>query len=350
MKTRDFYFELPDELIAQQPVGRGESRLLVYSRDRRRIRHEHIGDLPDHLSRDTLVVVNNSRVRRARVYAQSSAGLQVEFLFLYALDDSFSALEPGLPSRYWKVMVSKAKRQIVGRKYHLPTGVTGEIVEVDALLRVLQLDRAITEDYFDSSGHIPLPPYIRRQDSAADTKQYQTIFASKLGSVAAPTAGLHISHSLLGQLRQKGIHCCEVTLHVGLGTFLPVRAEEVAEHEMHREDYEIDRETARQITEHHRRGLPILAVGTTSLRTLEAAWNAETQSIMPGRASTDLFIYPGYTFKVVDALFTNFHTPQSSLLMLVSAFVGREEILAVYREAITQHYRFFSYGDACLLL
>ena len=276
----------------------------------------------------------------------------MEFLFIQALvqgsNEQFRALDQGLPGSCWRVMVRGAKAR--ERSYVLPGGLEAELVPGNTELRILKLDHPIGEDYFDSHGHVPLPPYIRREDSSADLRQYQTIFASRPGSVAAPTAGLHINDSLLKQLGERGIQCCELTLHVGPGTFLPVRSEEISGHQMHSEDYEIDSDTAGLITEHKRRGRPVLAVGTTSLRSLESAWDSKTQSILPGRGNTKLFIYPGYRFKVVDALLTNFHTPKSTLLMLVSAFVGRETILSLYEEAIKKRYRFFSYGDASLFL
>lgn len=354
MKTRNYYFDLPPELIAQKPLPRGRSRLLVYSRNTGQTAHEQVHRLPDILSPDTLIVLNNSAVRRARVYARADAGTaQVEFVFLQPLQrfgEDFQPIAQALPGRYWRVMVSRAKRQTPGRGYTLPGGLRAEIAASVGALRILKLDRSIGEDYFNKYGHVPLPPYIRRAENSADAARYQTVFASKIGSAAAPTAGLHLNQALLQQLETRGIRRCELTLHVGLGTFLPVRSENILDHEMHSEDYEISQETADQITLQKHKGSPVLAVGTTALRSLESAWDSSSGRIVPGRASTDLFIYPGYKFKVVDALFTNFHTPESTLLMLVSAFVGRETILSLYGEAIRQKYRFFSYGDACLFL
>ena len=248
MRTRDFYFDLPPELIAQRPVRRGSSRLLVYSREKGITNHANVRNLPDYLNPESLIVLNNSSVRRARVHAQSSTGSRVEFVFLQPLDDCHRPLNQELPSRYWQVMVSRAKRQSPGREYTLPGNLQGEITAADETLRVLRLSRSVGEAYFNAHGHVPLPPYIQRNDNAADRKRYQTVFASRLGSVAAPTAGLHINNTLLRRLRRWGIQCCEITLHVGLGTFLPVRSEQITDHTMHSEEYEIDEETAMRIT------------------------------------------------------------------------------------------------------
>ncbi|MGI9256918.1 MAG: tRNA preQ1(34) S-adenosylmethionine ribosyltransferase-isomerase QueA [Salinispira sp.] len=375
MKTKDYYFDLPPELIAQKPLNRGHSRLLVYSRSSGAVQHRHISHLPEILSSETLIVVNNSFVRRARIYADrqgersgSRQGARqsaqqrkrsgarqvskVEFIFLQPLTEGFTVLDQGQSSRYWQVMARKAKRQVPGTSYTLPDNVRAEIVENSSsghsALKVLLLSRPVGANYFAAHGSVPLPPYIRREAHSSDEQDYQTIFASKTGSVAAPTAGLHLSHSVLEKLRERGIRHCEITLHVGLGTFLPIRSDDLRKHTMHSEEYEIDEDTADLITEHKHSGKAILAVGTTSLRTLEAAWNG--RRIVPGRSKTDLFIYPGYTFGAVDALLTNFHTPESTLLMLVSAFAGRETILSLYEKAIKEGYRFFSYGDACLFL
>lgn len=376
MKTKDFYFNLPDELIAQHPSNtRGGSRLLIYDRkniyrgQRPPIEHEDlvthdmVSSLADHIPPGTLMVFNNTRVRKARVYATSDTGSRVEFLFLAPMapagenrsiatpqsQNGFIPLQQDRASNIWQVMVSKTKRQKPGRSYEFPGELKGEIIAVDQSLRIIRLDREIGESYFSRQGHVPLPPYIEREDDSSDDRRYQTVYASREGSVAAPTAGLHITQSILDELDARGVRRCEITLHVGLGTFLPVRSENILDHTMHREEYEISPESAELITAQKRSGAPVLAVGTTSVRTLESAWDSEGRLLPAGRDSTDIFIYPGYDFQVVDMLMTNFHTPESTLLMLVSAFAGKDEILSVYREAVEQKYRFFSYGDAMLI-
>ena len=216
--------------------------------------------------------------------------------------------------------------------------------------RTLAFPFPINEDWFEANGHIPLPPYIRREDTAEDSQRYQNVYATETGSAACPTAGLHFTTEMLETLDKAGIQKAWVTLHVGLGTFLPVRAERLEDHAMHYETYSVSLKTAQAVNQAKAEGRPILAVGTTSVRTLESAWNQETQQLESGSKSTNIFIYPGYQFKVVDKLFTNFHTPESTLLMLVSAFAGKERIMAAYQQAVEQRYRFFSYGDAMLIL
>lgn len=374
MKTKDFYFDLPEELVAQHPAEtRGGSRLLIYDRKNEyrshntshgaedRVTHDMVSRLADYIPQDTLMVFNNTRVRKARVYATSDTGSRVEFLFLAPMTSGnpegstahigtgFSSLPQDQPSDTWQVMVSKTKRQKPGRSYEFPADLKGEIIATEESLRIIRLDRQIDESYFSREGHVPLPPYIEREDDSSDDKRYQTVYASREGSVAAPTAGLHITQSILEALDARGIRRCEITLHVGLGTFLPVRSESILDHNMHSEEYEISEESAELITRQKQGGTPVLAVGTTSVRTLESAWQAEQMRLPSGRNSTDIFIYPGYKFQVVDMLMTNFHTPESTLLMLVSAFAGKDEILRVYREAVDEKYRFFSYGDAMLI-
>ncbi len=351
MKTSDFYFDLPEELIAQEPSEeRGTSRLLVYKRKGNQIIHSNVGELTKYIPDEALMVFNDTKVRKARVYGESNTGSRVEFLFLQPLDKFHESLPQDHPSSVWRVMVSKAKKQKPGRIYTFPRGITGEISDTDGALKILHLNREISEEDFHAIGHVPLPPYIHREDRESDESRYQTVYAQKTGSVAAPTAGLHITPAILDDMDRRGIKRCTLTLHVGLGTFLPVRVDDVEEHEMHREEYEVSGETADLINSHKAAGKPVLAVGTTSVRTLEAAWDHKSRRLRPGRDSTDIFIYPGFTFSVVDHLMTNFHTPESTLLMLVSAFAGKENILSVYREAVQQRYRFFSYGDATLLL
>jgi S-adenosylmethionine:tRNA ribosyltransferase-isomerase len=339
MKPTDFSFKLPEHLIAQfPPVARGSSRLMVLNRRTGSLVHRQVADLPDILEHGSLMVFNNSKVRNARILGVSNAqATPVEFLLLKPLDD-----------RTWLTMTQRTKRRRLGSSYLFTGEREGEITGEEGAYRLLRFDRPIDESWLDRYGHIPLPPYIKREDTPLDRERYQTVYAKPTGSTAAPTAGLHFTQELLEVLSQRGIECVFITLHVGLGTFLPVRTPCIEEHPMHEEAFNIDSPSAQQITQAKAAGRRIIAVGTTSVRTLESAW--KDGGIEPGEGTTALFIYPGYTFKVVDALFTNFHTPESTLLMLVSAFVGREGILAAYQAAIQEEYRFYSYGDAMLIL
>ena len=357
MKLSDFYFDLPRELIAQYPPARrDQSRLMLLDRLSGRREHHSVADLPGLLEPGSLLVFNDSRVRKARLPGRAvSTGAEREFLLLEKLDAPGAA--PGGGGLLWRVMVRRARRP--GSRYVFAGGVEAEIAGEDGEFRVLRFDRPIDDEWLERHGHIPLPPYIRRGDGSLDAERYQTVYAAKTGSAAAPTAGLHFSPELLRSLGEAGIESAFVTLHVGLGTFLPVRAENIEDHRMHRETYAIGEDAASRIEKAKAEGRKIVAVGTTSVRTLESAWlpSASPGPAAPvlrrGEGSTGIFIYPGYRFKVVDQLFTNFHTPGSSLLMLVSAFAGpktgRELILESYAEAIQAGYRFFSYGDAMLI-
>lgn len=357
MRTKDFYFDLPEELVAQVPSGeRGRDRLLVMDRKPHALTDCDFAGIVEQVAPGTVMVFNNSRVRKARLYAEAeSSGHQAEFLLLQML--SFDPVDgsPAAPGLCWKAMVRNAKRHKCGRSYRFADGTTAVIVSdpADSLsgseFRFIRFSRPVDDLWLDSHGHIPLPPYIHREDEAVDAERYQTVYAGAVGSVAAPTAGLHFTPEILAELDRRGIIRREVTLHVGLGTFLPVRAEYIADHTMHEECYAVPEETARAVTQARREGRPVLAVGTTSIRTLESAWDVESAVLRSGEGATDIFIYPGYTFRVVDQVFTNFHTPESTLLMLVSAFAGRDEILNAYRHAVGQRYRFFSYGDAMLI-
>lgn len=340
MRTDSFYFDLPKELIAQTPTEkRGTSRLLVYNRADGSMLDSTVSQLSCFLPSDALLVFNNSRVRKARVYAESETGARVEFLFLRRLDDF-----------HWEAVASKLKKQGVGKRYRFADGSEAVISKEFDRTRVLEFPFAIREDFFEWNGLIPLPPYIKREAVDSDSERYQTVYADfdKTGSAAAPTAGLHFTPEILSGLKAKGIETAFVTLHVGLGTFLPVTAENIEDHKMHTEDYEVSPETADAVNRAKRDGRPVTAVGTTSVRTLESAWNGE--AVRSGYGKTDIFIYPGYRFHVVDKLFTNFHTPDSSLILLVSAFAGTDAIRSCYRHAIEERYRFFSYGDATLFL
>jgi len=282
------------------------------------------------------MVFNDSRVRRARLYAETPAGGKVELLLLRREG-------PAL----WAALTTRMAKLTPGKRLELPEGVEAEVVEARPDERVFRFSREIDDDYLERNGHLPLPPYIRREDAPADAERYQTVYAREHGSSAAPTAGLHFTREILAGLDAAGVELRFVTLHVGLGTFLPVRAEEIEDHRMHREEYSIPAATADAVNAAKREGRPVVAVGTTSVRTLESAWTDDGLPAASG--STNIFIYPGYRFKAVDMMFTNFHTPESTLLMLVSAFAGRERVLAAYEEAVRERYRFFSYGDAMLI-
>jgi S-adenosylmethionine:tRNA ribosyltransferase-isomerase len=342
MKTSLFSFNLPEKLIAQEPPReRGSSRLMVLERDGDAggvVQHLSMRDLPSLIEPGTVMVFNDTRVRKARFFAENAeTGGHGEFLFIRPT-----------PEGDWDCIVDKARRRRIGQKWIFPGDVTGRIVSAPATdRRILHLDPHPSEEWFERHGHIPLPPYMRRPDNSEDAERYQTVYARNTGSAAAPTAGLHFTGEILDALEKKGIQTAWVTLEVGLGTFAPVRTENIQDHPMHHEKYNVPEETSRLVRRARMEGRKILAVGTTAVRTLEASWNGtEPES---GEGSTNLFIYPGYEFQAVDLLFTNFHTPNSSLLMLVSAFCGREKLMAAYEAAIDMEYRFFSYGDAMLI-
>jgi S-adenosylmethionine:tRNA ribosyltransferase-isomerase len=364
MKTSDFNFDLPENLIAQHPgEKRGQSRLMTLDRGTGLRGHYMVQDLPSLLetaSREAapLLVFNNTRVRKARLFAVSvSSGAKVEFLLLKKL-----AGEGHDDGCLWQTMAQRTKRRRIGSRYIFKDAAENEIAHAeisgeDGAFRILCFDRPIDDAWLDRYGHIPLPPYIKREDSPDDSERYQTVYAGVTGSSAAPTAGLHFTKELLGKLTDAGIETAFITLHVGLGTFLPVRAENIEDHKMHEEIFSIDEKTAFQIENARAQGRKIIAVGTTSVRTLESAWDTGSGTLRRGEGSTSIFIYPGYQFKLVDGLFTNFHTPESTLLMLVSAFAannpggldGRKMILESYAEAVEKGYHFFSYGDAMLI-
>lgn len=345
MKTSDFYFDLPQELIAQVPSGkRGDDKLMMLSKKSGCIEHHTMQDLPSLLDDGTLMVFNNSRVRKSRCYARKKdSGREQEFLFLQQHQSNPFA---------WKTMVKGAKKVKDGSRYIFSDGSEGTIIEEKensgTEFRTIQFDFCVTEDWFEKNGHIPLPPYIKRGDTDMDSERYQTVYAHKTGSAACPTAGLHFTQEMLSLLTSRGIDLEWITLHVGLGTFLPVRSENIEDHKMHKEVYTIPATVAEKINAAKKAGRPILAVGTTSVRTLESACN-EDGLVLGGSGSTHIFMYPGYRFKVVDQLFTNFHTPESTLIMLVSAFASKEYILSAYKTAVENKYRFFSYGDAMLI-
>ena len=345
MLTKDFYFDLPDSLIAQEPSEkRGEDRLLVLDKNSGEYKDMMMSDFPSLLPENSVLVVNNSKVRKARTYAESvETGGVVEFLFLGKNSNGS-----------WKAMVTKSKRQKKGKRFVWKDSEGKAYVyaviekENEDGTRDVRFDSDIDESFFQTLGHVPLPPYIKREDNWKDENRYQTIYAKKEGSVAAPTAGLHFTPEIMEKIKERGIKIYEVTLHVGAGTFLPVRSEEIENHHMHTESYEISPETAEELNKAKREGKTIVAVGTTSIRTLESA-SDENGVLTSLKGDTSIFIYPGYKFKFVDNLLTNFHTPESTLLMLVSALAGKDHILTSYRHAVEEKYRFFSYGDAMFI-
>lgn len=345
MLLTDFNFNLPEELIAQHPSGvRGQDKLMLLNRQTGAVVHHQMADLPDLILPGTLMIFNNSKVRRARCYGiKETTGREQEFMFLNQIDRD---------GHVWNTMVKGAKKQKPGMRYSFPDGSIGTIIDhpgnAGTEFRAMHFDFVITEEWFERNGHIPLPPYIKRGDTDEDSERYQNVYAQETGSAACPTAGLHFTEEMLARLTEKGIDREFVTLHVGLGTFLPVREEKIEDHKMHEEVFTVPQITADKINQAKKEGRPILAVGTTSVRTLESA-SDENGIVKAGTSSTRIFMYPGYKFKVVDQMFTNFHTPESTLIMLVSAFAGRENILSAYEKAVENRYRFFSYGD-CMFI
>ncbi len=340
MRTADFDYDLPEEQIAQEPVTpRHDSRLLVLNRSNESLTHTRFWHIDEYLRPNDLLVINETRVIPARIYARKQpGGGKAELLLLKKQD-----------LNTW-IVLGGGKGLKVGRKLTIEGGPEAEIVRVmEGPKRLVRFSEPI-EAYLDQVGHVPLPPYIHRH--LDDPERYQTVYAREPGSAAAPTAGLHFTPGLMNKLESQGIHFARLTLHVGLDTFAPVREQYPEKHKIHTEWCELDEAAADRINAVKAEGGCIIAVGTTSVRTLEtAARNARAdQVVAPFTGPTELFILPGYEFKVVDALVTNFHLPKSTLLMLVSAFAGRELILETYREAIKEGYRFFSFGDAMLIL
>jgi len=343
MKTSLFHFDLPPELVAQRPLPeRDASRMLVLDRSTGRVEHSRVRELPRFLSRGDVLAVNRSKVIRARLLAtKGPAGARLEVFLLR---------ETSRKGPVWEALICPGKRVKGEVRLHFrPAGQADVVSNLEDGHYLVNFSRIRGFDRFlERAGHVPLPPYIRRPDEKADRERYQTVFAREKGSVAAPTAGLHFTGSLLAEIAEAGVRRVSVTLHVGLGTFLPVTSEEIEGHRMHSEAYEVSRAAVTAVRRAKEAGRRVVAVGTTSLRALESA--AAEGELSPRSGTTDLFIRPGYRFRVVDTLFTNFHQPGSTLLMLVSAFAGRERLLSAYREAIRQRYRFFSYGDAMLIL
>lgn len=344
MQVEDFDYYLPEELIAQYPADeRDHSRMLVLHRDTDVLEDRFFYDIPEYLRPGDLLVMNNSKVIPARLYGiKEETGAKIEFLLTKRIEGDI-----------WETMVRPGKRLHPGDKVMLSENprLEAEILDYSegGTRNVRFLYEGVFLEILDEIGRMPLPPYIERESEDLDKERYQTVYAKNPGSVAAPTAGLHFSKKILEMIKGQGIDTAEVTLHVGIGTFRPVKVERVEDHHMHFEEYTVPEETARKIAECKARGGRVIAVGTTSTRTLESAAD-ESGIVKAGSGSTGIFIYPGYKFKVIDGLITNFHLPKSTLVMLVSAFYDREKVLAAYKHAVETGYHFFSYGDACLFL
>lgn len=340
IKTDDFDYYLPSELIAQTPaVPRDSSRLLVYDRTNDKIYHKHFKDVKEFLKKGDVLVRNNTKVLPARMYAYTANGGKVEVLLLKRFDLT-----------EWEVLVKPGKKAKPGSKLVISEELSLEVLSViqeSGSRRVKFIYDGVFEDIISRIGEMPLPPYIT--EKLKDQSRYQTVYAKTDGSAAAPTAGLHFTQELLSEISDMGVEIVDVLLHVGLGTFRPVKVENITEHHMHSEYYEIDEKAAEAINRAKKEGRRIIAVGTTSVRTLESAAD-ENGFVKPTKANTEIFIYPPYKFKCVDGLITNFHLPKSTLLMLISAFATREKILDIYDVAVKEKYRFFSFGDACLFL
>jgi S-adenosylmethionine:tRNA ribosyltransferase-isomerase len=347
MQRTDFDYELPPELIAQYPLAeRSASRLLRLDGASGRLSHHSFTELPNFLDENDLLVFNDTRVIPARLWGRKASGGQVEIL-VERITGSHTALA--------HIRASKSPR--AGTVIHLSPGEGGAATHFNltvtgregALFQLSSEGQAPLTEILRSIGHMPLPPYIQRADEQADQERYQTVYARREGAVAAPTAGLHFTEDLLRQLDEQGVRRAMVTLHVGAGTFQPVRADDIKDHVMHAEYVEVDESVCAAVRETRARGGRVVAVGTTAVRSLESASQNPESALRPFQGDTDIFIYPGYRFRCVDAMITNFHLPESTLLMLVSAFAGRERVLGAYREAVAARYRFFSYGDAMFI-
>ena len=341
MDVKDFYYDLPQELIAQDPLeDRSSSRLMVLDKITGEVEHRHFKDITEYLRPGDCLVINNTKVIPARLYGvKEGTEAKIEILLLKRKENDI-----------WETLVKPVKKCKIGTKIVFGEGIlTGEVVDiVEEGNRLIQFHyEGIFEEILDRLGQMPLPPYITHQ--LQDKNRYQTVYAKYDGSAAAPTAGLHFTPELLQQVRDMGVEIAEVTLHVGLGTFRPVKETDVLKHHMHSEFYKIEQSEADKINKAKKEGHRVIAVGTTSTRTLESA--ADENGFLTEKSGwTEIFIYPGYQFKVIDALITNFHLPESTLVMLVSALAGREHVLAAYETAVEEKYRFFSFGDAMFIV
>lgn len=340
MKRQDFYYELPEELIAQDPLeDRSGSRLLVLDKESGAVSHHVFKDVIDYLNEGDCLVINDTKVLPARLIgAKVGTDAKIEVLLLKRKENNI-----------WETLVKPGKKAKIGTKISFGDGLLmGEVVDiVEEGNRLIQFTyEGIFEEILDRLGQMPLPPYITHH--LEDKNRYQTVYAEHTGSAAAPTAGLHFTPELLEKIEKKGVDIARVTLHVGLGTFRPVKVDEITDHHMHSEFFQIEEEAAEKINRAKDAGKKVICVGTTSCRTVESAAD-ETGHLKACSGWTEIFIYPGYQFKVLDSLITNFHLPESTLVMLVSALAGREHVLAAYEEAVKERYRFFSFGDAMLI-
>ena len=340
MKTSDFYYDLPEELIAQTPIEpRDHSRMLVFHKDTEEIEHKHFYDVLDYLREGDLLVINNTKVIPARLFAHREGhegAVEVLLLKRHELDT-------------WECITKPARKLKVGTRLVFNDELKGEVTAyADEGIRFIKFEYdGVFEDIIDRIGNMPLPPYIH--EKLEDKNRYQTVYSKFQGSAAAPTAGLHFTEELLEKIKAKGVDIATVVLHVGLGTFRPVKVDDILDHKMHTEYYRIDEENAEKINKAVSEGRRVMAVGTTSVRTLESVAD-ENGYVKAVSGNTNIFIYPGYKFKIVKGLITNFHLPESTLIMLVSAFIGREQALNMYKVAVEERYRFFSFGDATLLI
>lgn len=342
MKVELFDFDLPEELIAQVPLeNRASSRLMVLNRNDGGVQHEMFTDITKHLKAGDCLVLNDTKVLPARLFGvKDETGAKVEVLLLKQTEGDT-----------WETLVKPAKRVKAGTELSFGAGELKAVCREtqDHGGRLLEFKyEGIFYEVLDALGKMPLPPYIKEQ--LEDQDRYQTVYAKERGSAAAPTAGLHFTHELLNEIKARGVHVAFITLHVGLGTFRPVSVDDIHEHDMHAEFYRITEETAKLLNQVKEKGGRIVAVGTTSTRTLETIASQNNGVFLEGSGWTDIFIYPGYTFKGIDGMVTNFHLPMSTLIMLISAFAGRENVLAAYRTAVEERYRFFSFGDAMLII
>ena len=340
MDVKDFYYDLPQELIAQDPLeDRSSSRLMVLDKATGEVEHRHFKDIVDYLRPGDCLVINNTKVIPARLYGvKEGTEAKIEILLLKRKENDV-----------WETLVKPGKKCKIGTRINFGEGLlTGEVIDiVEEGNRLIQFEYdGIFEEILDQLGQMPLPPYITHQ--LKDKSRYQTVYAKHDGSAAAPTAGLHFTQELLQEIQDMGVTIAHVTLHVGLGTFRPVKVDTIEEHHMHSEFYVVEEEEAKKINDTKKNGGRVICVGTTSCRTLESA-TGEDGILKAGSGWTDIFIYPGYRFKILDCLITNFHLPESTLVMLVSALAGREHILNAYQEAIKERYRFFSFGDAMFI-
>lgn len=345
MYLSDFDFSLPEELIAQVPTQRRDaSRLMCVERSTDTVSSRQFVDIIDFFDAGDVLVVNDTQVIPARLYGQKNSGAKIEVLLVRRCSESTQAED-------WLCMTRSSKPLGIGTRIEFDPLLSAEVLEAkdDALRRIRFFCQDDFLDVVEKIGHLPLPPYIKRADTMEDRSRYQTVFARQKGAIAAPTAGLHFTEDILQQIGSRGVEICSLTLHVGPGTFTPVRSDDVREHKMHSEYYSIPQWTAAAVNQARKQGKRVFALGTTVTRALETAAR-DDGTLCENSGDSDIFIVPGYRFKVVDALITNFHLPKSTLLMLVSAFAGRERMLDAYKQAVAERYRFFSYGDCMLIL